>query len=475
MRRRSWPNDELDLPLYVPESSETRTDRIEKNAATKPENESIHVIWKIIAVSFVLFGFITGSIADNNGYRYMEQLGIFQNVVEETNTLQQLDSIEHGILQSIPVQIDRKPVVGPEEFKIVNDFPPFIVQKPREYEMAPIHWASNGKQVDKHARVVSLPPILTQEIEKFCLEIGLDRLFQWAARSDDLDINQTIIAGSKNLKNGHEWAITRAGQDKVASNLHWFHANDETSYEATVDILRKGSFDYVLNTIASEFKPWGYMFAGIGFTVASHSEASVIARENPGAGKNLLKLVFPIHMPLHKTARIYVGDDQDEMAAPLQLDYHEAVLLSGDTVHGTADFDYRREENVQILASIYIADIHSDSIDVIAEDNTARFPFSENIDWLSAQRGRFWGGNHGGSFEFDRGRQPYQPKDELHNCHDLANRGLCLEPSSLKEDPGLWDIRKFCPKSCGIFIDDATYFSEVPQHQRQPESHVIRI
>ena len=493
VRRRSWPpDDKYDLPLFTPGSAtrtkdehnlplfttrtgsiETRADYTKKHSTTKRGNESINVLWKSIAAAFVLFGFVTGSIINNKGYRYMEQLSIFQKVAKDTNTLQQSDSIEDVILPSVPVQVDHNPMAGTSEFQIVEDFPPFVVQKPREYEMAPIHWPSNGKQVDKHARVVGLPTILTRELEKFCVDIGLGNLLHWAARSDDLEINQTVIAGAAHLKNGNEWAITRTGHDKVNTNLHWFHTNDEKSYEATVDILRKGNFDYVLNTIASEFKPWGYMFAGMGFTVGSHSEASFIGPETPGAGKNLLKLVFPIHMPNQKTARMYVGSDEDKMVAPLELNYHEALLLSGDTIHGTADFDYRKYEDMQILASIYIADIHTDNIDIISESNRALSPFSRNHDWLMAQRGRFWGGIHGGSFEFDRGRQPYQPKDQLHNCHDLANRGLCLEISSLKEDPGLWDIRKFCPKSCGIFIDDVTYFSQVPRPQRQPERDII--
>ena len=497
-RRRSWPNDQGErelplftreyietrthrvekystLPLFTPESIETRTYHIENYSSTKRENGSINVIWKLIGVAFVLFGLVAGRIVDNKGYRYIEQLGIFQKVLGETKLFQPENSAEDDSLQSIPPPLDRNPVVSSDHFKIVEDLPPFVVQKPSEYEMAPLRWASNGKDVDQVARVVGLPPILTHEIEKFCVEIGLGKLFQWAASKSDLDIDQTIIVGSTNLKEGHEWSITRTGKDNDATNLHWFRANDEKSYEATVDVLHKGHFDYVLNTIASEFKPWGYMFAGMGFTVGSHSEELLIERGLPGAGKNLLKLVFPIHMPPHKTARLYVGNNEDKVIAPLDLNYHEGLLLSGDTVHGVADFDHRKEENFQILASIYIADIHSDNIHIISEDKNALFHFSGDTDWLFAQRARFWGGTNGGSFEFDRGRKPYQPKDKLHNCDDLAKRGLCHEPSTLKDDPELWDVRKFCPKSCGIFIDDETYFSTVPRLQRQPESNAIRI
>lgn len=498
-RRRSWPPESHDepglplftqeyietrthrieqyntLPLFSPKSIETRTHHIENDSSTKRANGSISVFWKFIGLSFVLFGLVAGRVFEKKGYRYIEQLAIFQKVVGETNIFQPANSAEDDSLQSIPPRLDHNPVVSSDDFKIVEDYPPFVVQKPMEYEMAALRWASNGKEVDQHARVVGLPPILTHEIEKFCVDIGLGRLFQWTANKSDLDIDQTIMVGSTHLKEGHEWSITRTGKDKDATNLHWFRANDEKSYEATVDVLHKGRFDYVLNTIASEFKPWGYMFAGMGFTVGSHSETSLIERETPGAGKNLLKLVFPIHLPLHKTARLYVGNNDDKVVAPLDLNYHEGLLLSGDTIHGMANFDYRKEENYQILASIYIADIHSDNLDIISEDKTALFRFSGNNDWLFAQRARFWGGTIGGSFEFDRGRKPYQPKDELHNCDDLAKRGLCHEPSTLKDDPGLWDVRKFCPKSCGIFVDDDKYFSTVPRIQRQPESNAIRI
>lgn len=414
---------------------------------------------KLFCTIFVLLiGFAAGRIGKKT---HIQHPGVVQTVREEHSTIHLSRGNDENEIQPNGFPLDHKPIMNPNEYIMVDGTSPFVAQNLKEYEMAPLQWASSGNQVDKHARVVSLPPLLTDEIQNFCVDIGLDKLFQWAAHSDTLDIDHTLITGPNDLKEGHKWAVTRAGEDTSSSNLHWLDAIDETSYEATVDVLKRGNFDYVLNAIAAEFKPWGYMFAGLGFMVGTHSEASLIHQSNSDAGKNVLKLVFPIHMPKGNMAQMYVGNDDEKKVAPYALNYHQGLILSGDTIHGMADFDYRREGNFQIFATIYIADIHDDNFDMISDDNTALFPMSGNRDWLLAQRGRFWGGAYGGSFEFDSGRKPYEPNDELDNCSDLAERGLCLEPSESKNDPGLWDVRRFCSKSCGIFIENDTYYSKV--------------
>jgi hypothetical protein len=476
-RRRSWPNCEHDPPQFNPESTDPETHCIEKRGARTQGKRSIKMFWKFTCTVFVLFvGYASARIGDKSGFS-------FQKVQEddEHSTMRHPrdDDQEYwrhnwrDTFHPNGLPLDHKPVMNPDDYTMVQEYPPFVVSKPKEYEMVPLHWASNGKKVDKHARVVGLPPSLTEEIQKFCMEIGLDTLFQWASHPNDLDIGETIITHPNTLKEGHKWAITRTGEDRDSTHQHWLHTIDEKSYEATVDVLKRGNFDYVLGIIANEFKPWGYMFAGMGFTVGVHSEASVIHRETPGGGKNLLKLVFPVHLPEHNVAQLYVGNEEERKVAPVDLEYHQGLLLSGDTVHGTADFDYRSNDNIQIFASIYIADIEEDNIDMIAEDNTALFPFSGNTGWLLAQRGRFWGGTYGGSFELDRGRKSYKSKDDLENCQELAERRLCLEPSQLNNDPGLWDVRRFCPMSCGIFIDDETYFSTV--HPSLGQSEVLQV
>lgn len=290
-------------------------------------------------------------------------------------------------------------------------------------------------------------------------------MFQWAAQSTSIDIEETKIAGPGDLKEGHTWAITRAGSgDHLGSNnTHYLDAADEISFEETVEVLNKGLFDDVLDVIAAEFRPWGYMVMGMPFMVASHSEASKIHKTNPGGGKNSLNLVFPIYLPEHNVAQLYVGNDEEKMVAPVDLDYHQGLLVGAHTTHGTANCDYRKDGSFRVFASITIADLHHENANIIITgDKTTLFP--GQTEW------RFWGGTNGGSFEFDKGRKPFQAVDELENCNDLAQRGLCLKPSESEDDPDVWDVRTHCPKSCGIYIDDATYFTKVRLPPKNPEA-----
>jgi len=510
MRRRSWNNsdNEIILPIFdrsdsvdsrICSSSEKRNSTTIKimnmnsninmsssSSTTKTRtNASMKMVWNVATMILVfVLGYVIGHIDDkkidiNNNSRILRvnsENNHDRNIIDtndendDGNTSND-DLLRHNWRDTI--EADQKTIMNPDKYTLVEDSPPFVFRFPqlKEFQMSPLYWASSGKQVDRDARVVGLPPRLTHEVRNFCEDIGLLRLFQRVAQSSSMKNDEIEITGPGDLKKDHTWAITRAGSgDHLGTNnLHYLDVADEISFEETAEVLNKGKFDDVLDVIAAEFRPWGFMVTGIRFMVASHSEASKIHKTNQDGGKNSLNLVFPIYLSEHKVAQLYVGNEEEKMVAPVDLDYHHGLLVGGDTTHGTANYDYRKDGGFQVFASITIADLHNDNLDkIISGDRTAIFP--GQTEWLMAQQGRFWGGTQGGSFEFDTGRKPFQAVDALENCNDLAQRGLCLKSSESKDDPNLWDVRTHCPQSCGIYIDDATYFTKVRPPPQNPVS-----
>mmetsp|Transcript_31582 Transcript_31582/g.67312 ORF Transcript_31582/g.67312 Transcript_31582/m.67312 type:complete len:85 (-) Transcript_31582:434-688(-) len=69
------------------------------------------------------------------------------------------------------------------------------------------------------------------------------------------------------------------------------------------------------------------------------------------------------------------------------------------------------------------------------------------MDWIWAQRGRHWNKNGGVSLKDDKGREPFEPKDELKNCESRVgeNKEKCWVNSN---------ERKRCYKTCGFFMSD---------------------
>ena len=323
-------------------------------------------------------------------------------------------------------------------------------------ELSKFIWKNDGKQVDTYARLVGLPPQLTTEIYDFCQRSGLMDAF-WSIYYDG---NEAMGARSSHIldlkgNSKGKWAVTspREWSNWRNSNMHWFDVIDEEAYEETLQVLKRGGFDTVLNAIGTEFKSEGLMIAAMGFIVVSHAKGGGKHGDDPGVGDKFFDLLFPLVIPEHGAAQLYIGDERDDRRlAPINFTRDVGILMSGDTTHATGDCDYRESKGPRVAVTIYIADVDKDIAKVIAGDGTALFPVPGNTDWLMAQKGRLWG--TGNSLEQDKGRMPYTAKDiDEEGCPVLAEAGMC------DKDP--WHTRKKCQRSCNIFIDDNRYYAEV--------------
>lgn len=82
----------------------------------------------------------------------------------------------------------------------------------------------------------------------------------------------------------------------------------------------------------------------------------------------------------------------------------------------------------------------------VANHDNYYFPFG-NKDWIWAQRGRHWNKDGTVSLANDKGRRPFEPKDELRDCETKVGPG--------KEKCWVNGIeRKRCYKTCGFFMPD---------------------
>lgn len=204
---------------------------------------------------------------------------------------------------------------------------------------------------------------------------------------------------------------------------------DEAAFEETLQVLKRGGFDTVLDAIGSEFKNDSLMITAMGFIVVSHSKDARRHADDSGVQGRFLDILFPLVLLESDASQLFIGDEKDaKRMAPYNFTKNRAVLMSGDTDHATGDCDYREKKEMRVAVSIYIADLNEEIAKVVAGNGTALIPVPDNTEWLMKQKGRLWGG--GNSLEHDMERLPYTAKDSNEKwCTAQAEAGKCdLDP-----------------------------------------------
>jgi hypothetical protein len=183
-------------------------------------------------------------------------------------------------------------------------------------------WKSDGRQVDKHARLIGLSPQLTTEIYDFVVHNGLMDAFRDVLYSDDSHRGSRKSRILNVIKANGKWAVTSPGNGSNWSNsdLHWFDVVDEAALEETLQVLKRGGFDTVLDAIGSECKNDSLMIAAMGFIVVSHSKDARRHADDSGVQGRFLDILFPLVLLESDASQLFIGDEKDaKRMAPLQL------------------------------------------------------------------------------------------------------------------------------------------------------------
>jgi len=172
-------------------------------------------------------------------------------------------------------------------------------------------------------------------------------------------------------------------------------------------------------------------------------------------------VVVPLYIP-EGGAALYVGGG--ERSEPVQMRYGVGTLLGAESLHGSAECDYRGERDVRLSVAIYLADVREENLEVIASDSTSLWPTQGDVDWFWAQRGRFWRRDGSRSMREDGGREQMGVQDLDGYCKGV-DVALCTE------DPT--GVRLDCPRTCGVYSEDAAYYSNL-ELRRTSDQEAIR-
>lgn len=255
-----------------------------------------------------------------------------------------------------------------------------------------------------------------------------------------------------------------AGPRWDGTDMIWLDPADEECFESLISVLRRGNFDVVLKSIANAFGLKGLMISGVGPIFLSHFDEnptlSQVHVDLPGTEGGFYNVIVPIHIP-DSGFPLYIGDETGTEI--INISYNLGVLAGANTYHGTGPCDYRASQGFRLSAAVYMADLDDENLAMVADDSTSLWPTQGDTDWFQSQTGRFFSDN-GNSLKTDKGRRPWQVKDNRADCASLVEQ--CL-----KDPTG---VRLQCAKTCSLYLEDDVYYARHAKRMRDDAAHCDR-
>jgi len=313
-------------------------------------------------------------------------------------------------------------------------------------EMAPLTFRHIRRSIQGEAYTIALPVQLLEEFQAYIRNDGMMELAQKLLYKEKrLGEGEHKI---HTLNDGMKWGAMNTGWESN-TDMIWLDPADEECFESLLSVLRRGGFDVILESVGRKFNLDSLMIQGIGAIFLSHFDHDEEYRQMhvdiPGSQGTFYNVVVPIHIP-QEGAKLYVGDDQDWEA--LQMRQNLGTLVGGNTLHGSAECDYRETGGFRLSFAIYLADVSEENLKLIASDSTSLWPTQGDVTWFRAQKGRLWNSDGKNSLREDIGRKTLTTRDEIDECP--KRKELC------EEDPT--EFRLKCPLTCKLYLEDEIYY-----------------
>jgi hypothetical protein len=344
-----------------------------------------------------------------------------------------------------------RPVVEEPDFAIPKHLSPG--------EMVRVQWRSTMTPVDSQARIIGLPPELSDELQAYIEHSGLMDVARKSLYEEDPRKWEHEASRLHTLKDGRKWSAMNSNWD---SDMIWMDPADEECFEYLLAMLGRGGFDIVLDQIGKHFQLESLMIGGIGTTILSdYKYTGVRTRvhtDMDGVPRTFFNLIFPVHIPENRTAPLYLGNENSTTIGSTNLQRNVGVLLDGETPHGTGVVDYKKDKDFRVAFAVWMADINEENVDIISNDSTALWPPEGDKAWFWAQRGRVWSKDGMRSLKNDQGRKPLKVVDTVDGCRKDKCEGENLE-----------QIRRNCAKTCRVYLDDEEYYSLISSQRKSDE------
>jgi SET domain len=260
--------------------------------------------------------------------------------------------------------------------------------------VAPIRWAGTAEVVTPWAFRIGLPRRVRKVLLHYCDKMGIT------------DILRHVTLEGNALKPGTETHIELEGDDWYLqrpesfwrSNMHWFSPGAGPAHEHYLQALSVAGFDEVLNGIGEYLGMDGLVAFHVTFIAVSFSNKGFMHYDVMDTGAKVFNIIVPLllanetgpELDLRSWKPDLPSDTHAFREGRYRYEYEVASLMGDDAVHGTSACDYRKNHEMRIAATVYVADMNDLNAASIMKHYTQAYPPSGDIDLLKSWKGRHW-------------------------------------------------------------------------------------
>mmetsp|Transcript_19450 Transcript_19450/g.42294 ORF Transcript_19450/g.42294 Transcript_19450/m.42294 type:complete len:820 (-) Transcript_19450:205-2664(-) len=402
---------------------------------------------------------------------YGEMLDKLEARVEEVTANGPVFAGEHDyiIAAQLPLSSSAKeksilPMVDtPTMYEPKTHYKKDINPKVEELDTSPIgpgtmleHRWANGDTYDGFSARIGIPDKLVSVLTEYVKDLGLWDLMIDTVYNKPMEPDSTrfyeFTSPYGNGERNFTWSAKRPDNFKGSdSDMHWFDIGDEAAHEDSLRALAKGGFDEVLNTIGTYLGSKQLVSFSIGLLAVTKAGKGHVHVDFQQSKRRAFNFLVNLETPGDEPELTVVEEDCLGNRRRGQVKYAPTfgVLNGDDGMHATNECNHRASKGVRITASIFISELEEESLDQVADHDNYYFPFG-NMDWIWAQRGRHWSKDGSVSLVSDKGRVPFEAKDDLEGCEERVGekKEKCVQNTI---------ERKRCYKTCGTFVTDDKY------------------
>jgi SET domain len=303
-------------------------------------------------------------------------------------------------------------------------FGDFIASPLAPGHLAPIRWAGTAEVVTPWAFRIGLPSRVRKVLLHYCDKMGITDIL----RHVTIEGNGLEPGTESHMDlEGDDWYLQRP-ESHWRSNLHWFSPGAAAAHEHYLQALSVAGFDEVLNGIGEYLGMDGLVAFHVTFIAVSFSNKGFLHHDVFGTGAKVYNIIVPLllanetgpELDLQSWTPGLPPANQDYREGRYRYEYEVASLMGDDAIHATSACDYRRNREMRLAATVYVADVNDLNADSIMRHYTQAYPPNNDIDLLKSWKGRHW--KRG-----DRTRKLPKPSTE----HILVREGWTLSQRRL--------------------------------------------
>lgn len=262
-------------------------------------------------------------------------------------------------------------------------YAPHVAEAVAPGELSLLKWQDTNSVIDPYAAQVGLPEKLVPTVKAYANKLGIFDIVKDFLYNDPCEPkhgrfyhipnpfvrNDTTTLSSTNDDKVLQWYTQRPG-DQWQSDMHWFAPSNEQTHEITIQMLREGGFDEVLEAIGSHYDLDALAIQSAGFLAVTHCEEGYLHTDFKNVEGKVFNFLIPLHSPENAEEELRVvgerikpnvtdPEDEEEVKVETKIKYNEkyGVLVGDGTWHGTRECDHRPTGDIRIVFSVYLVDL----------------------------------------------------------------------------------------------------------------------